>query len=290
MTVIWAGLSVGAVYGLVGLAYNLVLTTSGVFNFAQPQFIMLGTFLAYVGLVELELPVLLVLVGAMAIGGLVGLIEERLAVRPLGSPGAGGHGALVTTVGASVVLLGIALVIWGTNAREVPPVFTDGGAVTLLGGRIEKADLLVIGLAVVSAIALHLVHRRTRLGLASRAAILDPDAARLRGIDVGRVQTAGFVLAGVFAMGVGVILASQVTANVALGNTLVILGFVAVALGGIGSYIGALVGGLLAGLAEQLALRYVGSEAPMIILFALLIAVLMIKPTGLLGDREVRLL
>jgi branched-chain amino acid transport system permease protein len=77
---------------------------------------------------------------------------------------------------------------------------------------------------------------------------------------------------------------------VGLGNTLVILGFVAVAIGGFGSYIGALLGGLLTGLAEQLSLRYVGSSAPMLILFGLLIVVLMIKPTGILGDREVRLL
>jgi branched-chain amino acid transport system permease protein len=289
MTVIWAGLSVGAVYALVGLAYNLVLTTSGVFNFAQPQFIMLGTFLAYEGLVKLDLPFAVVLIGAMAVGGLVGLVEERLAIRPLHSPG-GGYGALVTTVGASVVLLGIALVIWGTNAREVPPSLTDGGAITLLGGRIEKADLIVIGIAVVSAVAFHVAHRHSRLGLASRAAIIDPQAARLRGIDVGRVQTLGFVAAGMFAMGIGVIVASQISANVGLGNTLVILGFVAVAIGGFGSYIGALLGGLLTGLAEQLSLRYVGSSAPMIILFGLLIVVLMIKPTGILGDREVRLL
>jgi branched-chain amino acid transport system permease protein len=289
MTVIWAGLSVGAVYALVGLAYNLVLTTSGVFNFAQPQFVMLGTFLAYEGLVSLDLPVVVVLIGALAIGGLVGLVEERLAIRPLNSPG-GGYGALVTTVGASVVLLGIALIVWGTNAHEVPPSLTDGGAITLLGGRIEKADLIVIGLAVVSALVFHVVHRHTRLGLASRAAIIDPQAARLRGIDVGRVQTLGFVVAGMFAMGVGVVISSQVTANINLGNTLVILGFVAVAVGGFGSYMGALLGGLLTGLAEQLSLRYVGSEAPMIILFGLLIAVLMIKPTGIFGDREVRLL
>lgn len=289
MTVVWAGLSVGAVYALVGLAYNLVLTTSGVFNFAQPQFIMVGTFLAYEGLVKLDLPVVVVLLGAMVVGGVVGLIEERVAVRPLHSHG-GGYGALVTTVGAAVVLLGIALVVWGTNARDVPPSLTDGGALTLLGGRVEKADLIVIGLAVVSAVVFHVAHRRTRLGLASRAAIIDPQAAQLRGIDVGRVQTAGFVLAGMFAMGVGVVVSSQVTANVGLGNTLVILGFVAVALGGVGSYIGALVGGLVTGLAEQLTLRYVGSQEPMIVLFGLLVVVLMIKPTGLLGDREVRLL
>jgi branched-chain amino acid transport system permease protein len=289
MTVIWAGLSVGAVYALVGLAYNLVLTTSGVFNFAQPQFIMLGTFLAYEGLVKLDLPFVVVLIGAMAVGGLVGLVEERLAIRPLQSPG-GGYGALVTTVGASVVLLGVALVIWGTNAREVPPSLTDGGAITLLGGRIEKADLIVIGIAVVSALAFHVAHRHSRLGLASRAAIIDPEAARLRGIDVGRVQMLGFVVAGMFAMGIGVIVSSQISANVGLGNTLVILGFVAVAIGGFGSYIGALMGGLLTGLAEQLSLRYVGSSAPMLILFGLLIVVLMIKPTGILGDREVRLL
>lgn len=289
MTVIWAGLSVGAVYALVGLAYNLVLTTSGVFNFAQPQFVMLGTFLAYEGLVELDLPVALVLVAAMAIGAIVGFTEERLAVRPLKAAG-GGHAALVTTVGASVVLLGIALVIWGSNPHDVPSSLTDGGAITLLGGRIEKANIIVIGLAVVSAVVFHLAHRVTRLGLASRAAIIDPDAARLRGIDVGRVQTVGFVLAGMFAMGVGVVVASQVTANVGVGNTLVILGFVAVALGGFGSYVGALVGGLLTGLAQQLTLRYVGTEAPLLVLFGLLVAVLMIKPTGLLGDREVRLL
>lgn len=289
MTVIWAGLAVGAVYALVAVAYNLVLTTSGVFNFAQPQFIMLGTFLAYEGLVAHDVPVVVVLAGALVLGGVLGFVEERLAIRPLPDAG-GGHGALVTTVGASVVMLGAALVIWGTNARNVPPVLLDEGALTLLGGQVEKTDLLIIALAVVSAAVLHVAHRRSRFGLASRAAITDAAAARLRGIDAGRVQTLGFVLAGMFAMAVGVIVASKVTANVTLGNNLVILGFVAVAVGGFGSYAGALLGGMVTGLAEQLSLRYVGSEAPLLILFVLLLTVLMIKPTGLLGDREVRLL
>ncbi|WP_196073388.1 branched-chain amino acid ABC transporter permease [Nakamurella alba] len=287
MTVVWSGLALGAINALVGIAYNMVLTTSGIFNFAQPQFVMIGAFLAFEGSVVLGLPLWVLLVATAVIGGLLGLLEDQAAIRPLGSGSS--HGALVTTVGVSVVMSGAALIIWGTTPRNVP---FEGGreALEILGGRILPVELTLLILAVVVAVLLQWGLRRTTWGMAIRAVSADKENARLRGIDVERVRTLGFVVAGAFSMALGPLVVSLVSANVELGNSLVILGFVAAAVGGMGSFVGALIGGLLTGIVQALAAQYIGGQAGLLAVFVLLIVVLVARPTGLFGDRKLRLL
>lgn len=287
MTVVWSGLALGAINALVGIAYNLVLSTSGIFNFAQPQFVMIGAFLAFEGTVTLGLPFWLVLLGAAVIGALLGLLEDQAAIRPLGSSSA--HGALVTTVGVSVVLSGIALICWGTTPRNVP--FSGGrDPLEIFGGRILPVELTLLVLAIVVAVLLQWAMRRSTWGMAIRAVTADKENARLRGINVERIRTIGFVVAGAFSMALGPLVVSLVSANVDLGNSLVILGFVATAVGGMGSFIGALLGGLVTGLVQALSSQYLGGQSGLLAVFVLLIIVLVVKPTGLFGDRKLRLL
>jgi branched-chain amino acid transport system permease protein len=280
MTVVWSGLGIGAVYALVALMFNIVLAGSNVFNFAQPQFIMVGAFLGYVGLGEHDLPLVLVLIGAAAIGALIGILEERIAIAPLRERD--GNQALVTTVGWAVTLQGLALVIWGSNPRSVPfPL--ESKTLNLFGGRVGALDLLLIGLAIVVGVALHVTNRRTSWGLANRAATADPEATAIRGVNVNGLRIGSFALAGALACAIGTIIGAKLTANTALGNQLVILGFTALAVGGFGVYLGALAGGLLLGVIQQAASFYLGSKYELLILFGVLIIVLLVRPTGIFG-------
>ncbi|MFI5623352.1 branched-chain amino acid ABC transporter permease [Nocardioides sp. NPDC051685] len=287
MTLLWAAMSVGATYGLVALAFNVVLSNSGVFNFALPQFVMLGSFLGYQLLSVAEVPVLLAIAVCAVAGALLGLVEEYVAIRPLGA--ASGHAALITTVGAAVVLQGAAMVIWGTTPRSVSfPGSTK--AVDLLGGRVGVLDLVLIGLCIGMALAFHWASRRTRLGLYGRVATSDEEAARLRGVNVRLVRTVSLMVAGTFGCLIGPLVGSQSNANVDMGNTLVVLAFVALALGGFGSYIGSMLAGFVIGGVQISVTRYWGSEAALPVLYALLLVLLLVKPTGLFGDKRLRMI
>ncbi|OLF06679.1 hypothetical protein BLA60_30935 [Actinophytocola xinjiangensis] len=286
MTIVWSGLAVGAVYALVAIGYNLPLSQSGVFNFAHGQFVVLGNFLAWFAMVELGLPWWSAALAGAAFCALLGFAEEAVAIRPvIGKHG--GHGALVTTVGASVIIQGVLLATWAQTPKSVT-FFGGGDAFTLLGGRLEPVDLWLLGLAVVTALSLHLVSRRTSWGIAGRAANDDPDAAKAKGINVTALRATAFALAGGLAGLLGPVTAAKIGVDVGSGITLTVFGFVALALGGFGSYTGCLVGGLFVGLVQAVTNRYLGVEFAALILFAVLLAVLVFKPTGLLGRRALR--
>jgi branched-chain amino acid transport system permease protein len=281
---IYAGLSVGAIYVLVAVAYNIVYLATGVFNFAQAQFIMLGTFIGYLCLVTLHLPWPLAILMGAAIGAATGVVEERLAIRPL--QGLGFHGELVTTLGVAVLLNGIAVVIWGSLPRTVD--FGTGSALSLLGGRIFPAEIALIAIGVAVAVGAELYSSRTMLGITNLATAEDRVAARLRGINVTRLSLFAFALAGAICVGVGPVVAAKTSATANLGDILAIKGFVALAIGGFGSQRGALIGGLAAGLVEAVAARYLGSDYQNASVFVLLAIVLMVRPTGLFGEKEQR--
>lgn len=284
MTLVWAGLATGAVYALVGLTFTIVLAGSDVFNFAQPQFMMLGAFLGFWGLGTSSVPLVLVLLGAGVAGAALGWLEEVVAIRPVQGSG---YAVLVTTVGFSVALNGLALVVWGSTPRGVP-IPDAGVTLELLGGRVTVIDLTLIVLALVTGLVLQVVVRRTRWGLAGRAVAADVDVAVLRGVDALRLRVVAFVIAGAFSCAAGVVIGGKLSANTDLGNSLVILGFVGLAVGGMGSHVGALLGGLSIGVVQVLTSRYLGSEYELILLFAVLLAVLLLKPGGLLGGRRER--
>jgi branched-chain amino acid transport system permease protein len=285
MNTVYAGLSVGALYVLVAVAYNMVFLATGVFNFAQAQFIMLGTFVAFTGLVTFHLPWPVVIIAGAGLGALVGLLEERVAIRPL--QGLGFHGELVTTLGVAVLLDGLAVLIWGSLPLPVDFIGPQS-AITFLTGRVYPAELALIGIGISVAIGAELYSSRTLLGITNLATSEDRVAARLRGINVERLSLFAFALAGAVCMGLGLFVAAKTSASPDLGDNLAIKGFVALAIGGFGSQKGALVGGLTAGLIEAGAARYLSADYQNASVFVLLLIVLMVRPTGLFGEREQR--
>ncbi|MWA03185.1 branched-chain amino acid ABC transporter permease [Actinomadura sp. LD22] len=285
MTVLWAGLTMGSVYTLVALTYNMTLVLTGVLNFATAQFFTVGAFTAYAGLTQHSLPLPVVLLIGAVLGGLVAVAEERVAIRPL--RGHGGHTELVTTLGVSTVIAGAAIVIWGPDPLRVTVV--PERTWTVLGGQVRPNELLLIVIAVVATLGFHVWTHRSRLGLAGLARTEDEDAAALRGIDVRRLSMLGFAIAGIFGGLVGPVMAQTTYAVATIGLVLALKGFVAMALGGVGSHLGALLGGTVVGLVEAFSNRHLGNDYGDIAVIVILALILLLRPTGLLSKGEPRL-
>jgi branched-chain amino acid transport system permease protein len=285
MIVIWSGLSVGAIYALTALAYTIVFIPSGTFNFAQAFFVMLGTFLAYTTLVTWHLPAFAAIIVCGAIAGVAGYIEEWTALRAI--RGKGTHAELVTTVGFGFLLTGASQLIWGTNPLQVP-FMTSNSPFSLLGGRVRPDDLTLIAVAVLLAAALWFVSKRSLIGLASLAAAEDREAAALKGVNVTRLSGLAVAAACCLSGVAGPLIAPETFAVTSLGTSLVIVAFVAVVLGGFGSFIGAAAGGFLMGLIEAVGGRYLNVNYGNILILAVLVAVLLLRPNGIFGTSAAR--
>lgn len=202
-------------------------------------------------------------------------------------PRALGRNELMTTVGAATILTGSIGLIWGENDRQVPaPV--SSRVFTLLGGRVDATQLLLIVLAVIAAAALSVWYRFSLSGLAALAVAEDRDAARLRGINVVYKSFAAFAFGGAVAGLIGLAVGNQTYAYPELSGTLILFAFVAFVLGGAGSLAGSLVGGLAIGLAQQYTARYIGVLYSDIIVLGLLLLILTILPNGLFAKTSVR--
>jgi branched-chain amino acid transport system permease protein len=283
MTLIWGGLSLGAVYAIIAIGYNIVFTASGVFNFAHAQLLMVGTFIAYWGLAVAKLPVVLVFVLGGLIVGALAVVEERIAIRPI----KGTEGQLVTTVGVATLLNGATQLIWGGQPLTVP--FLSSTRVwTIFGGRVLPIEMLLIVVAVVITVGLVVYTRRSMIGLATLAMAEDREAASLRGINVRVLALGAFAASGVLAGVLGPVVGPKTFAVATLGSALALKGFVALALGGFGSLSGGLIGGFVIGLTEQYTSRYLGSTYSNLIIFGVLLLVLMARPTGLFGQVKER--
>jgi branched-chain amino acid transport system permease protein len=284
VTIIWAGVALGGLYGIVALLYNVILAQTGVFNFAAAQPVMVGGFVAYSGLVEHDLPAWLVVVIAAVVGAVVSLAVERLAVRPLRDVG---FSVLVTTVGAAFVIQGLAIYQWGSDPKLVPFPGSDT-SFDFLGGVLQPVDVALIVIAVVLGVALHIASRRTAWGLAGRATTEDEQAAALRGVNIRRVAIYAFLLSGAIGGAVGPLAAGKSYADVTLGTSLVVYAFIALAIGGFGSYVGCLLGGFITGVVQQEVARYFDPNYSLLILLGVVLVILLVRPTGLLGERNIR--
>lgn len=283
MTIIWSGLALGAVYALVAIGYNIVFLSQKTFNFAQAALMMLGAFMAYVGIVVWGLPWWIVALVAAVVVGAIAALEERIAIRPVKDP----HNLLVTTLGASIVMEGVAQVIWGGAPRRVP-FFMGDEVLEVFGGRFYPVELALVILVVLIVVGLTQYAKRSMNGIALLGMSENREAAQLRGVNVRRFALIAFVFTGVLAGFLGVFVGPKTYAVATLGASLALKGFVVLAIGGFGSLWGTLVGGLIVGLAEALATRYIGAEYAGLTVFFILIVILMVKPTGLFTRRVER--
>jgi branched-chain amino acid transport system permease protein len=292
------GLTLGAVYAVVALGYTMVYGIIQLINFAHGEVVMVGAMVAYsvIGLlapVGLPPPVLILVATGTAIPAcmLIGYAMERIAYRPL--RGAPRLAPLITAIGISIILQHLAMMIWSRNPLAFPQVvkvesYSIGGAI------ITNVQIAIIAISLAMMAGLAALVYRTKLGTAMRATAQNPQVAALMGIDANRIVSLTFVVGAALAAVAGVMVASYYgIAHYTMGSQLGLKAFCAAVLGGIGNIPGAMLGGVLLGLVEALGAGYIGdltgnvfgSNYQDVFAFIVLIAVLVLRPSGLLGER-----
>ena len=288
------GLTLGSVYALIALGYSMVYGILKLLNFAHGEVYMVGAFIGYGVLTVLggaadpsvAVPLLIVamFLAAMVGCGLLGVAVERFAYRPLRD--APRIAPLISALGVSFFLQSSALLLFSARFRsyDTPRLISFETGINAGPLRISLVRILVIVTAVALMAALTLLVGRTRLGRAIRATAVDREAAAMMGVDVDKVIVATFFIGSALA-GAGGVMFGLVFSNVyhLMGFTAGLKGFTAAVVGGIGSVPGAMLGGLLIGLAEAFASGYISSTFQDLIVFLILVAVMLLRPRGLLG-------
>ncbi len=273
------GLTLGSIYALVALGFVTVYSVTGVINFAQGEFVMLGAMFSTQFIHDgLPLPVAALL--AVAGAGLVGAVVHELGLRPAWRR-VSTVGMIMITIGAATAIRGLALLAWGTDPRPMS-AFTPGPPIELAGAIVTRQTLWVIATTVIALAALYVFFQTTALGRALRACAVNPLAARLVGISPRRMALAAFVLSGAIGALSGVVLAPITFATYDMGLMLGLKGFVGAVLGGLANPPGAVAGGLILGLLEAAATP-ISSAYKDALAFVVLIVVMLARPAGLFG-------
>ncbi|HCA46200.1 MAG TPA: branched-chain amino acid ABC transporter permease [Armatimonadetes bacterium] len=275
-----SGLTTGGTYALIALGFSLVYNATGVINFAQGEFVMLGGMITAAAMAAWGLPLWLAALVAVAITTIVGLVLDRAAIRPArhSSPVV----LVIITVGASIFIRGLASIIWGPDERPLP-AFSGDTPIVILGATITPQSLWVLGATLVTALIMWAVFEYTIVGKAMRACAINPPAAQLCGIELSRMVSWSFALAAAIGAIAGIVLAPVTMAQYNVGAMLGLKGFCAAILGGLGNGLGSILGGLVLGVLEALGAGLISSQYKDAIAFIVLIAMLLIRPSGILG-------
>ena len=281
-----SGLSLGSVYAIIALGYTMVYGISKMLNFAHGDVIMVGGYVSFILTMYVGMNGWIALVIAMAACTLLGIIIERLAYRPL--RGTGSLAVLITAIGVSYFLQNAALLIWGANPRVFTSLFNGMNTIHAANGQltITPESLFTIIANIVIVIALTLFVGKTKAGKAMRAVSEDNGAAQLMGINVNQSISLTFAIGSGLAAVAGVLMCSAYPVLMPTTGAMPgIKAFTAAVFGGIGSIPGAMIGGLILGIIEIFSRAYISTELSDAIVFACLIIVLLVKPTGLLGKK-----
>ncbi len=279
------GISLGSVYAIIALGYSMVYGIAKMLNFAHGDVIMIGAFVSFSATQYWGLSPLVSVLVSVIVCTVLGITIERLAYKPLRQ--ASSLAVLITAIGMSYLLQNIALLIWGANPKSFASVVSIG-TLSLFGGqlRITGETLVTVLANIVIMVALTLFTGRTKMGKAMRAVSEDKGAAELMGINVNATISLTFAIGSGLAAIAGVLLCSSYPVLMPTTGAMPgIKAFTAAVFGGIGSIPGALVGGILLGVIEILGKAYVSTELGDALVFAVLIVVLLVKPTGLLGKK-----
>jgi branched-chain amino acid transport system permease protein len=276
-----SGITTGAIYALVALGFALIYNASHVINFAQGEFVMIGG-MATAALFEAGIPIYFSIPLAIAAATLVGVLLEKLAVEPARE--ASVVTLIIITIGASILLRGLATLVWDKKIHRVP-AFSGEQPILLGDASLLPQVLWVLGVSAVAVALLTWFFRRTLTGKAILAVSHNRLAARLMGISVRRVLAVSFALAAALGALAGVLIAPISFTSWDVGVMLGLKGFAAAILGGLGSSAGAVAGGLALGLIEALGAGYLSSAYKDVFAFLIIIAALVFLPNGILGRR-----
>ncbi len=274
------GITIGMIYTLMAVGLTVIFGILRVGNFAQGEFYMLGAFVAFFTVSSFFMNYFLSIVASLIGVALLGVVVERLAIRPLqGRP----HAALiVSTIGASIFLENLTLVLFGATPKTIPSPYSRA-QVIVWGIHLTEQRILILLVSVLVILAVHFFIKRTKTGMAMRAVAKDPDTAALMGINVNRIYACAFAIGGGLAAVAGALLGPIFVVTPSMGNLMVIKAFVVLILGGMGYVPGAVFAGLLLGITESLGAGFVSTEYKDVIGYGMMLFVLLFRPEGLFG-------
>ena len=280
------GLSLGSVYAIIALGYTMVYGIAKMLNFAHGDIIMVGAYIALLSMTQAGMPPAAAVLAAVVVCTVLGVVIEKIAYKPLRNASSS-LAVLITAIGVSYLLQNLARLIFGANPQTFSSVITWKG-ITLAGGSLSISGVTIVTIAVCIVIMIALVAfvQKTKPGQAMRAVSEDKGAAQLMGINVNGTIALTFAIGSALAAIAGVLLCSAYPSLTPYTGAMPgIKAFVAAVFGGIGSIQGAFIGGLLLGIIEILGRAYISSQMADALVFAVLIIVLLVKPTGLLGKQ-----
>ena len=279
------GIRLGRVYAIIALGYTMVYGIARMLNFAHGDIIMVGGFTVFTIVTTMGGSPVVGILASVVVCTVLGVTIERVAYRPL--RGASPLAVLITAIGVSYLLQNVALLIFGSNARQFTSVITVP-ALKLAGGKLSISSVTIVTIlsCIVIMAALMTFINKTKMGQAMLAVSEDRGAATLMGINVNRTISVTFAIGSALAAVAGVLLCSAYPSlSPYTGSMPGIKAFVAAVFGGIGSIPGAFIGGILLGIIENLAKAYISSQLSDAIVFSVLIIVLLVRPTGILGKK-----
>lgn len=279
------GLALGSIYGLIAIGYVLIYNTWGVLNFAQGDMVMVGAFTALIAYTYIGLPMWLAIPAAVLMCIVIGYLIELCAFRPLIN--AENQRRLIATIGVGIFLRNLIQIIFGADAFSFPSIFGNK-AINIGGLMVVPQDIWNTVIGILLAVLLMLFLKKTRIGKAMRATAQDREAARLMGVNVRQCMSLTFVLSSAIGGFAGILLSPKYFVIASLGLTFGNKGFAAALFGGIASNAGSMVGGITLGILESLAATYGSSTWQTAIAFLILFLTLVVKPSGIMGKKDIR--
>jgi branched-chain amino acid transport system permease protein len=278
-----SGVTNGSIYAIVAIGFNIIYNTTGIINFAQGEFLMLGAMTAISLSAFLPLP--LAILAAVIITSCIGALIDFFFIRRLKSPSV--LNMIIVTIGLSIVIREIALHVWDEKVRSLP-YFTGNevSSIRILGAYISPQVLWVLGISAVTVVFLGFFFKFTLTGRSMRACASNMTAARLCGVNTGAMVTVSFMLSAAIGALAGCAISPITQTQYDCGTSLAIKGFTVAILGGLGNSTGAVIGGMVVGMLEAFSISVLPLAYKDAISISILLLILFAKPSGLLGKKE----
>ncbi|WP_223966240.1 branched-chain amino acid ABC transporter permease [Bradyrhizobium sp. RD5-C2] len=286
LSAIITGMALGSMYGLLALGFHVTYAVSGTVNFSQGSSMTLGAVAGYFFLVVWGWPAAIGIPAVLLVCAVYGVLIERFAVRPFVLRGS--ENWLMATVAVGIIVDNVMLFVFGKEPRSFPSMLAAKPIQIVEGAGVYPLQLLIPVVGLLLALALHLITRRTRHGVAMLAVVQNPNAARLMGINVSGAIAASYAVSAMLAGVAALLIAPLFNVSSEMGTLFGIKAFAAAIIGGLASAWGVMLAGLCLGLIEVFATNYLGSVYTQIITFASVIVILVVMPHGLLGRAGVK--
>lgn len=283
------GVFLGSIYALFALGYTLVFGVLDILNLAHAAVFTLASFVALALVETAGQSIVIALPAAIVVSGIVGILLERVAFRPLRDRADSNMSGLISSLAAATVIEAIALQIWGPNVSRFPFGTLPDTQIELFGARISELQIIIIAVALALFLALTWLVRWTRLGREVRAVAESPRAARVLGVNVNRTIAAAFFISSALGGAAGVLFGLAFNSiSPDMGRSVELKGLAVIIVGGMGSMPGAVLAGFALGLTEVFVVAYIGASWRDAVSFALLFGLLVLRPRGLLGATVLR--